>query len=136
METDHAAACRYFTPGDACRIVLAAYRAAAFDLAQPPGEPWMIDGEPYAGPSDFADSFVGEVAARLGLLALERLGAFLPPSGQFDPFVIASRAAPEKMREIISVRETELAQSMHDLHVGENARHNAATEGDSAYAGG
>jgi hypothetical protein len=97
METDHAAACRFFTPGDACRIALAAYRAAAFDLVPPFGQPWMLDGEPYATASDFVDAFAGEVAARLGLLALDRLGEFRPPSDCCDPFAIASRAAPEKM---------------------------------------
>lgn len=135
METDHAAACRFFTPGDACRIALEAYRAAAFDLVPPFGQPWMLDGEPYATASDFVDAFAGEVAARLGLLALDRLGEFRPPSDCHNPFVIASRAAPEKMRQIIADRETELAQDMHDLRGGENARHNAAMEGETANVG-
>lgn len=125
METDHAAACRFFTPGDACRLVLAAYRAAVLDLAPPPGEPWMVDGEPYAAPSDFADSFLGQVAARLGLLALDRLGDFVPPSDRFDPWTLASLAAPEKMAPIIAARAAE----WNDLQDGDNRPHNAVMEG-------
>lgn len=136
METDHAAACRYFTPGDACRVALDAYRAAADRLTPPFGQPWMLDGQPFATPADFADDFVAELVARLGLLALDRLGTFAPPEERSDPWQRAYLAAPEKMCEIISVRETELAQAMHELRRGENARHNAATEGDSAHAGG
>lgn len=129
METDPAAACRYFTPGDACRLALDAYRTAAANLVPPFRQPWMLHGQPWATPTDFADDFVAELVARLGLLALDRLGTFAPPEDRGDPWQRAYLAAPGKMREIISSRETELAQDMHDLRDGENARHNAEQEG-------
>lgn len=136
METDHAAACRYFTPGDACRVAVEAYRAAAATLHPPTGEPWMIDGQPYATPADFADGFMAELAARLGLLALDRLGTFAPPEVRACPWQLASSADPEKMRRIISSHETAFLQAgadfmtreTHELREGDNRLHNAEGE--------
>lgn len=132
METDHAAACRYFTPGDACRVALDAYRTAAANLTPPAGEPWMLGGQPFASSADFADDFVAELVARLGLLALDRLGTFAPPEDRGNPWERARLAAPEKMRPIIADRETELRQdeaeflgdALHGLPSAENGVHN------------
>ena len=139
MEIDHAAACRFFTPGDACRLALAAYHAAAAGLLPPVGQPWVIDGESYATPADFVDAFADELAARLGLLALERLGDFRPPLGAGDVYVLAHLAAPEKMRQIIADRETELRQDvaefgdekLHMLRAVDNGLHNSEKHGGS-----
>lgn len=143
METDHAAACRFFTPGDACRVALAAYRAAAERLTPPFGGPWFVEGLPFAAPADFADDFVAELVAQVGLLALDRLGQFVPPEERGDPWARAYLAEPEKMRQIISERETALRKDRedfglaesHELRDIENAGHNAATEGESTHAG-
>lgn len=127
-----AASCRFFTAGDACRLTLDAYRAAGRWIQPPPGEPWVTDGEPYASAGDFVDAFAGELAARLGLLALDRLGTFRTPSDDFDPWVLAERVAPGKMAAIISRRETENAEvdaeflrpEGHGLPPGDNPGHN------------
>jgi len=139
METDHAAACRFFTPGDACRLALDAYRDATDAMVPPFRQPWFIDGVPFAIPADFVDFFADALAARLGLLALDRLGEFRPPMERGNVYTLAHLAAPEKMRRIIADREAELRQDMadfglldlHDLPDGDNRPHNAATEGDA-----
>ncbi|KRA35487.1 hypothetical protein ASD68_03540 [Rhodanobacter sp. Root627] len=132
MKTDFAAQCRFFTGEDACRIALKAYYAAARDLDPPPGEPWEVDGVPYATASDFADAFNDQMRARLALLALDRLGEFVAPSHLWDPVVLAGRIEPEKMAPIISKLETDnrkddadfSGQKMHGLPPDDNAVHN------------
>lgn len=144
MKTDPAAACRFFTPGDACRAALAAYRAATECLRPPFGHPWLIDGQPFATASDFADNFVAEIVAQVGLLALDRLGEFVPPEERGDPWSRAYLAAPEKMRPIIAQRAEEMRDlaaefgiiESHELQPGGNARHNADAQGGSANVGG
>jgi len=66
MKTDYAAQCRFFTAEDAVRIALKAYYAAARALDPPPGEPWMLDGAPYVTPTDFAETFSGQVQGGWG----------------------------------------------------------------------
>lgn len=136
MKIDHAAHCRFFNAEDACRLALSAYYAASRSLEPPPGEPWMIDGEPYASASDFADAFSAELSARLGLLALDRLGSFHPTSDRYDPWITAYHVDPEKMRPIIEAREAEMSENdddflrdeMHRLPPGDNHVHNHSTE--------
>lgn len=81
MKNDPVAECRFFTAEDACRIALAAYYAAGAELEPPPGEPWMLDGSPYASASDFADCFCQQVADRVSAIAysqhLSRSGSSL-----------------------------------------------------------
>lgn len=137
MKIDYAAQCRFFTAEDACRIALQAYYAAGRRIQPPPGEPWIIDGDPYAGPGDFADAFSGEVQARIALLALDRLGDFYALTQQWNLYQLAVDIDPQKMAPIIAERETELAQSyvdifgdeMNRLHPGDNAAHNHLSEG-------
>lgn len=144
MKTDPAAACRFFTPGDACRATLAAYRAATECLRPPFGQSWLIDGLPFATASDFADNFVAEIVAQLGLLALDRLGEFVPPEERGDPWARAYLAAPEKMQPIIAQRASEIRDTMaefgiiesHELQSDYDARHNADAPGGSANVGG
>lgn len=144
METDHAAACRFFTPGDACRAALAAYHAAAECLRPPFGGPWLIDGQPFAVAADFADNFIAEIVAQVGLLALDRLGEFIPPEERGDPWARAFLAAPEKMRQIISKHETEIRElpaefgviNSHELQPNGKDLHNGSTQGNSTNVGG
>lgn len=69
MKHDPAEACRFFSAEDACRFALAAYYAAGEELKPPPGEPWFIDGDPYASASDFADEFCQQIADRVSAVA-------------------------------------------------------------------
>lgn len=132
MKSDVTAPCRFFTAGDACRLALAAYYAAGHRIEPPAGEPWIVDGDPYAGPADFADAFNGELQARLSLLALDRLGDFNVLCSEWDLCMLAADVEPEKMHRIISIRETEMAEvearfianSRHDLPGVSNALHN------------
>jgi hypothetical protein len=138
MKIDPAAQCRFFNAEDACRLALSAYYAAGRNLEPPPGEPWIVDGEPYASASDFADAFAAELSARLGLLALDRLGSFHPTSDRYDPWAMAYQVDPEKMRPIIEAREADMRQDeavflgdeMHRLPPEDNHVHNAPTMGE------
>lgn len=135
MKTDYAAQCRFFTAEDACRIALQAYYAATRHLEPPPGEPWMIDGTPWSSATDFVEAFHGEVQARLGLLALDRLGEFHQVSVDWNLLTLAGCIEPEKMAPIISRYEAEKAEietevlglSMNDLPPGDNPAHNHST---------
>lgn len=70
MKTDHAAACRFFSAEDACRFALAAYFAASAEIQPPKGEPWILEGAPYATAGDFADAFMDQVRDRVAAAAL------------------------------------------------------------------
>ncbi|MHB1059192.1 MAG: hypothetical protein ACYC0F_15040 [Rhodanobacter sp.] len=137
MKTDYAAQCRFFRAEDAVRIALQAYYAAGRRIEPPPGEPWMIDGDPYATATDFAEAFNGELQARLSLLALARLGDFNVLRTEWDLCMLAADVEPEKMAPIIARRETERLEieaefsglKMHDLPPEDNAVHNRLTEG-------
>lgn len=110
MKTDYAAQCRFFTAEDACRIALQAYYAAGRRIEPPPGEPWMIDGEPYASASEFAEAFSGELQARIGLLALDQLGEFYQVSTQWHLLRLACDIEPEKITPILAKHEAEMAE--------------------------
>jgi hypothetical protein len=110
MKIDHVAQCRFFSAEDACRIALQAYFAAGKYIEPPAGEPWLIEGQPYACAADFADAFNGELQARLALLTLEKLGDFNAASSSWDLYKIAADIEPEKMAPIISAREMENAK--------------------------
>jgi hypothetical protein len=133
MKFDPAASCRFFTAEDACRLALQAYYAAAAAIQPPPGEPWEVDGQPYATTGDFADEFIMGLAPRLGLLALDRLGSFDPPEDRGNPWERARLLEPEKMAPVIAARETQNADAeelfsgreLHGLPPGDNALHNA-----------
>lgn len=137
MKSDSVASCQFFTPGDACRLALEAYYAATCELAPPPGEAWMIDGDPYASASDFADAFHGQLQARLGLLALDRLAEFHVVGTSWDVYALAGEIAPQKMAPIISIRATEnaridaefLGANLHRLPAADNAPHNRKERG-------
>ncbi len=132
MKTDYAAQCRFFHAEDACRMALQAYYAAGRRIEPPPGEPWVIDGEPYASASDFADAFTGELQARLSLLALKRLGDFGILRTEWNLYALAADIEPDKMAAIIAKRETETAEAeaeifgpdVHGLPPGDNPGHN------------
>lgn len=70
MKHDYAAACRFFSAEDACRFALAAYYAAAREIEPPKGEPWMLEGAPYASAGDFADAFMDQVRDRVAAAAV------------------------------------------------------------------
>lgn len=133
MKFDPAASCRFFTAEDACCLALQAYYAATPRIQPPPGEPWIQDGDPYATPADFADAFAGELMARLGLLALDRLGTFNVAVSQWDFLRLAHDIDPEKIAPLIAERETAWAETLrdfsgdqlHDLPPVENELHNA-----------
>lgn len=137
MKPDHAAQCRFFTAEEACRIALQAYYAAARRIEPPAGEPWMIDGEPYASASDFADAFNGELQARIALLSLQKLGSFDAASTAWDIYKLAADIEPEKMAPIIAERDANGAMqeadffdaSMNRLPPLDNRAHNHAIEG-------
>ena len=141
MKIDQMAQCRFFTAEDACRIALQAYYAAGRRIQPPPGEPWMIDGDPYAGPGDFADAFIGEVQARVSLKALDTLGDFFVSYSDWQLHKLAADIEPEKMAPIIAAREIDMAEieaeldadflrdEMNRLPVVDNAVHNQLSEG-------
>lgn len=143
MKFDPAAACRYFSAEDACRLALQAYYAAAAAIDPPPGEPWELEGCPYATPTDFLDAYICELHARLGLLGLDRLGTFTASNsaGEADFIRIACRIAPEKTAALISMLETDNAEDgeafsgdqLHDLPPVENALHNANSSGSERH---
>lgn len=132
MKTDHAAQCRFFRAEDACRIALQAYYAAGRRIEPPPGEPPMIDGEPYASASDFVDAFNGEIQARIALLALKHLGDFDAARTEWNLYQLAADVEPEKMAPIIAAREIEMEQiraefpdlELNGLPPGDNQGHN------------
>lgn len=132
MKVDLSAACRFFSAEDACRIALQAYYAAARAMEPPTGEPWMLDGLPYAGPDDFADHFAAQIAAQVGLLGLDALGAFTAGSSTWDLLRLASRIAPEKTAALLEKREQDnafeagdfLGAELNDLPDVQNASHN------------
>lgn len=132
MKADPAAACRFFTAEDACRLALQAYYAATHRIEPPQGEPWAIDGEPYATAQDFAGVFVGEMQARVGLLGLHRLGTFCATASDWDLLGLAHPLAPEKIAPLLAQRQAENAEDgcdifgfeLHDLPPVENGLHN------------
>lgn len=137
MKLDPVAQCRFFSADDACRFALQAYYGSHRYIEPPPGEPWMIDGEPYAGPGDFADAFIAELQVRISLCALDRLGYFdvLGDPG-WNLHKLAADIEPQKMAPIIAARETQLAQidadflgdEMNRLPPGDNPVHNRVQE--------
>ncbi len=122
MKIDYAAQCRFFTPEDACRIALQAYYAAAKHLEPPPGEPWMIDGQPWCDATYFAESFNGELQARLALLALDRLGDFYQVHQSWHLLRLACDIEPEKIAPLLAKHEAE-SQAMHAEFFGDEKNH-------------
>lgn len=138
MKPDYAAQCRFFTAEDACRIALQAYYSATRHITPPPDEPWFDEsGAPYAGATDFAEAFSGEMQARLGLLALDRLGEFYSINVQWHLLKIACDIDPEKIAPLLAKHEAELAAlreefsglEMNRLPPTDNPVHNRETEG-------
>ncbi len=78
MKHDYAAACRFFSPEDACRFALAAYYAAGAEIEPPKGESWFLEGAPYATGGDFADAFMDQLRDRVAAAAWS---ASVPRSG-------------------------------------------------------
>lgn len=136
MRNDPAAPCRFFSAEDACRLALQAYFVASREIEPPKGEPWLMEGMPYASAQDFADVFVREVRARVGLCGLETLGAFCETSGGWDLLQVASRIEPEKIAPLLAERDADNAacaadfsgDSLHDLPRADNATHNARVQ--------
>ena len=133
MKTDYAASCRFFSAEDACMMALQAYYAGCHHLQPPAGEPFLVDGQPWAGPLEFAEAFNGELQARLGLLALDRLGAFHAVSTVWDLHKLAQRVAPEKMAPVIAEFEAAMAEVNDEVLATESerfaTRDNAADNG-------
>ncbi len=69
---DHAAACRFFSPEDACRVALAAYYAASASNEPPLGEPWSVDGATWDDGTGFFEYFIEHVARKVTEDALRR----------------------------------------------------------------
>ncbi len=67
MTQQHAAACRCFTPEDACRWALGAYYAASRELDPPAGEPWIdpATGVAWSSPACFVENFVQHLTLRV-----------------------------------------------------------------------
>lgn len=132
MKIDPAAACRFFSAEDACCLALQAYFVASREIEPPEGEPWAIDGQPYASATDFAEVFVREVRARVGLRGLDALGAFCETYGGWDLLEAACRIEPEKIRPLLDARDADNADSapdfsgdeLHDLPPVDSALHN------------
>jgi hypothetical protein len=122
MKTDHAAQCRFFSAEDAIRYALAAYYAAAKNIEPPQGEAWLIDGQPYASASDFADVFVQEVADRVSAAAYAQR---LPRSGG----EIIGPWWPNDGDELTSGGEVFLRRIMNHLPPLDNRVHNHVSKG-------
>lgn len=137
MKADCTAHCRFFSAEDACRLALKAYVRAGRYIEPPPGEPWMVDGAPYAGPEVFYDGFVGEMRALLGLLSLQRRGKFEVGDSDLDPYVLAAEISPVKMAWVMIARERENARIeaefsgplRNDLPPADNGLHNQPAKG-------
>lgn len=71
-KVDHAAACRFFTPEDACRLALAAYYGASRDIEPPAGESWVVDGMIWSSTCDFAAAFLTRVEREIFSIAAEK----------------------------------------------------------------
>jgi hypothetical protein len=119
---DPAAACRYFTADDAIRFALAAYYAASLSIEPPSGEPWLIDGQPYASASDFADAFVQEVADRVSAAAY---AASLPRSASD----ITVPWWPNPQEELTEAGAVFLRRIMNHLPPEDNLAHNHLMKG-------
>lgn len=140
MKPDYTAQCRFFTAEDACRIALQAYYSATRHITPPPGEPWYTeDGAPWASATDFAEAFGGELQARVGLLALERLGEFYQPDWNWDALRLACDVEPEKITPLLAAREARIAamnaeffgDELNHLPPADNHPHNREKEGVS-----
>jgi hypothetical protein len=140
MKPDYAAQCRFFTAEDACRIALQAYYSATRHITPPPDEPWFDEsGAPYAGATDFAEAFSGEVQARLGILALDRLGEFHSCGVDWNLLRVACDIEPEKIAPLLAKHEAEIAalkaeflgEEMNGLPPADNPVHNREMEGVS-----
>ncbi len=120
---DPAAQCRFFTADDAIRFALAAYYAASHDIEPPQGEPWLIDGEPYADGSCFADAFVQQIADRVSAAAYS---ANLPRSCS----EIMGVWWPQEGEELTESGEVFLRRIMNHLPSGHNRAHNLLRQGN------
>jgi hypothetical protein len=131
MKARTAAACRFFTAEDAVAMALKAYYACGRLFEPPPGEPWMDpDGVPWSGPTGFAEAFSGELQARIGLLALDRLGEFYVFDNLWDAFALARLVDPEKMAPIIAHREAGFSATENaQFAASDNRPDNGATAG-------
>ncbi|MFC5741587.1 hypothetical protein [Dyella tabacisoli] len=122
MKIDYAAQCRFFSAEDAIRYALAAYYAATQNIEPPKGEDWLIDGQPYACASDFADAFVQEVADRVSAAAYaQRL-----PRLASD---ITGTWWPNDGEELTSAGEVFLRRIMNHLPPVDNRVHNRPSNG-------
>jgi len=137
MKRDQTAQCRFFCAEDACRIALQAYYAAGRRITPPPGEPFVVDGVPWASKEEFAEAFVGELRARVGLLAFSRLGEFYCTGVEWDVLRLAADVDPEKIGPLLAERDAEnaalcadfYAAERNSLHPLQNAADNAALSG-------
>lgn len=120
MKHDYAAECRFFKAEDACRMALAAYYAASADLEPPEGEPWVLEGSPYATASDFALCFCQQIAERVSAIAYaQRLRQ--PDS------VLDGLWWPEdgfNLEELSEYRQASLRRIMKHLPPGDNRVNN------------
>jgi hypothetical protein len=137
MKRDQTAQCRFFSAEDACRIALQAYFAAGRRITPPPGEPFVVDGVPWAGKEEFADAFVGELRARVGLLAFTRLGEFYRTGVEWDVLRLAADVDPEKISPLLVKRNAEIAAMWADFYAEEkNGLHSLQNAADNASLSG
>lgn len=123
MKTDHAAACRFFSAEDACRIALAAYFAAGAEIEPPKGEPWFLEGAPYATGGDFADAFMEQMRDRIAAAAV---AASVRHSGS-EVFPLWWPNPGESTDHLTGVRQFLFGRLGKHLPLRDNRRNNQVT---------
>lgn len=124
MKHDYAAACRFFSAEDACRFALAAYFAAGAEIEPPKGEPWLIEGTPYAAPGDFADAFVEQMRDRVAAAAV---ASSVRRSGS-DTFSLWWPNPGESADDLTDVGQFLLRRLMKHLPPSDNRRNNQVSK--------
>jgi hypothetical protein len=71
MKAGSAEACRFFTVDQAVAWAVAAYYGASRSVEPPKGEPWVVEGVPFASAEDFEVGFLDRLAARMNRAAIE-----------------------------------------------------------------
>lgn len=73
MKPNRAAACRFFSHGQAVLIAMDAYVAASHAVEPPDGECWFDDnGQPWSSYTAWAESFIQAMCDGVARLAVER----------------------------------------------------------------